>query len=97
MGASVDWSREAFTLDETREKAVHTAFKQMYADDLIYRKEKVINWDPKGQTVISDDEIIYETRKRVCDECALRSPYKKDDDTIGYRCASEPVEDYVRK
>lgn len=65
MGASVDWSREAFTLDATREKAVHTAFKQMYDDGLIYRKEKVINWDPKGQTVISDDEIIYETRKSV--------------------------------
>jgi valyl-tRNA synthetase len=63
MGASVDWSREAFTLDATREKAVHTAFKQMYEDGLIYRKEKVINWDPKGQTVISDDEIVYETRK----------------------------------
>jgi valyl-tRNA synthetase len=63
MGASVDWSREAFTLDSTREKAVHAAFKQMYEDGLIYRKEKVINWDPKGQTVISDDEIIYETRK----------------------------------
>jgi valyl-tRNA synthetase len=63
MGASVDWSREAFTLDASREKAVHTAFKQMYDDGLIYRKEKVINWDPKGQTVISDDEIVYETRK----------------------------------
>ncbi len=65
MGASVDWSREAYTLDEAREKAVHTAFKKMYEDGLIYRKEKVINWDPKGQTVISDDEIIYETRKAV--------------------------------
>jgi valyl-tRNA synthetase len=63
MGASIDWSREAFTLDKTRERAVHTAFKQMYDDGLIYRKEKVTNWDPKGQTVISDDEIIYETRK----------------------------------
>ncbi len=63
MGASVDWSREAFTLDAQREKAVHAAFKKMYEDGLIYRKEKVINWDPKGQTVISDDEIVYETRK----------------------------------
>jgi valyl-tRNA synthetase len=65
MGASVDWSREAFTLDDAREKAVHTAFKKMYDDGLIYRKEKVINWDPKGQTTISDDEIIYEPRKAV--------------------------------
>ncbi|MEY4440501.1 MAG: valyl-tRNA synthetase, valyl-tRNA synthetase [Candidatus Parcubacteria bacterium] len=65
MGASVDWSREAFTLDRAREKAVHAAFKRMYDDGLIYRKEKVINWDPKGQTVISDDEIVYETRKSI--------------------------------
>jgi valyl-tRNA synthetase len=63
MGASVDWSREAFTLDSKREKAVYTAFKKMYEDGLIYRKERVVNWDPKGQTVISDDEIVYETRK----------------------------------
>ncbi len=65
MGASIDWSREAFTLDKTRERAVYTAFRQMYDDGLIYRKDRVINWDPKGQTVISDDEIVYETRKAV--------------------------------
>ncbi len=63
MGASVDWSREAFTLDEKRNLAVRTAFKQMYDDGLIYRGFRVVNWDPKGQTVISDDEIIYEERK----------------------------------
>lgn len=63
MGASVDWSREAFTLDAKRERAVRTAFKNMYDDGLIYRKDRVVNWDPKGQTVISDDEIVYETRK----------------------------------
>lgn len=63
MGASVDWSREAFTLDEERNLAVRTAFKKMYDDGLIYRKEKVVNWDPKGQTVISDDEIVYEEKE----------------------------------
>ncbi len=63
MGASVDWSREAFTLDEKRNLAVRTAFKRMYDDGLIYRGFRVVNWDPKGQTVISDDEIIYEERK----------------------------------
>lgn len=62
IGASVDWSREAYTLDETRELAVRTAFKNMYDDGLIYRDYKVINWDPKGQTVISDDEIVYTER-----------------------------------
>lgn len=60
MGSSVDWSREAFTLDEQREKAVRTAFKRMYEDKLIYRGDRIVNWDPKGQTTISDDEIEYE-------------------------------------
>ncbi len=62
MGASVDWSREAFTLDGKRSVAVNTAFKQMYDDGLIYRGYKIVNWDPKGQTVISDDEIDHEER-----------------------------------
>ncbi len=63
MGASLDWSREAFTLDEKRNLAVRTAFKQMYDDGLIYRGHRIVNWDPKGQTVISDDELIYEEKK----------------------------------
>lgn len=63
MGCSLDWSREAFTLDEKRNLAVRTAFKKMYDDGLIYRGYRVVNWDVKGQTTISDDEIIYETRK----------------------------------
>src|SRR3989339_931255 len=63
MGASVDWSREAFTLDEKRNFAVRTAFKRMYDDGLIYRGYRIVNWDPKGQTVISDDETVYEERK----------------------------------
>ena len=63
MGASLDWSREAFTLDEKRNFAVRTAFKKMYEDGLIYRGHRIVNWDPKGQTVISDDEIVYEEKK----------------------------------
>lgn len=63
MGASCDWSREAFTLDEKRTQAVRTAFKNMYEDGLIYRKDRVINWDPKGQTTISDDEVVYKQRE----------------------------------
>src|SRR3990172_5639941 len=63
MGSSLDWSREAFTLDEKRTLAVRTAFKQMYDMGLIYRGNRVINWDPKGQTVISDDEVVHEERK----------------------------------
>jgi valyl-tRNA synthetase len=63
MGASLDWSREAYTLDAKREVAVRTAFKEMYDVGLIYRGHRVINWDVKGQTTISDDEIVYEERK----------------------------------
>jgi valyl-tRNA synthetase len=62
VGASCDWSREAFTLDEKRNTAVKTVFKKMYDDGLIYRKNRIVNWDPKGQTTISDDEIVYEER-----------------------------------
>jgi len=63
MGSSVDWSREAFTLDPKREKAVRTAFKQMYEEGLIYQGDRIVNWDPKGQTVISDDEIVRQEEK----------------------------------
>ncbi len=62
MGASIDWSREAFTLDEKRSTAVNTTFKKMYDDGLIYRGYRIVNWDPKGQTTISDDEIVHEER-----------------------------------
>ncbi|MGC9605711.1 MAG: valine--tRNA ligase [Minisyncoccia bacterium] len=63
MGASLDWSREAFTLDDKRNLSVRTAFKRMYDDGLIYRGHRVVNWDPKGQTTISDDEIEYVEEK----------------------------------
>lgn len=63
MGASLDWSRYAYTLDEKRNTAVFTAFKRMYDEGLIYRGNRIVNWDPKGQTTISDDEIVHEERQ----------------------------------
>ena len=63
MGASVDWSRYAYTMDDARYRAVMTAFTRMYEEGLIYRGNRIVNWDPKGQTTISDDEIVYEERK----------------------------------
>ena len=63
MGASVDWSREAFTLDKDRTVAVQTAFKQMHDLGLIYRGERIVNWDPKMQTTVSDDEIEWVEEK----------------------------------
>jgi valyl-tRNA synthetase len=62
MGASSDWSREAFTFDEARSKAVNTLFKMMYEAGLIYQGNRIVNWDPQGQTTISDDEIVHEER-----------------------------------
>lgn len=63
MGSSLDWSRQAFTLDEARNKSVNHMFKKMYEDGLIYKGHRIVNWDPKGQTTISDDEVKTETRK----------------------------------
>jgi len=63
MGASLDWSRYAYTLDEKRNEAVTTAFKRMYDAGLIYRGHRIVNWDSKGQTTISDDEIVHKEEK----------------------------------
>lgn len=62
MGASLDWSRLAFTLDESRSKAVNLAFKKMYDEGVIYRGDRIVNWDPQGQTTISDDEVVHQER-----------------------------------
>ncbi|HXV27303.1 MAG TPA: valine--tRNA ligase [Candidatus Paceibacterota bacterium] len=63
MGSSCDWSRLAYTLDETRSRAVNEAFKRLHGLGLIYRGHRIVNWDPKGQTTISDDEIVYQEEK----------------------------------
>ncbi len=62
MGSSLDWSRLAYTLDDARYHAVMTAFVRMYEAGLIYRGNRIVNWDPKGQTTISDDEIVHVER-----------------------------------
>ncbi|MCK9486610.1 MAG: valine--tRNA ligase [Dehalococcoidia bacterium] len=60
LGASADWSREAFTMDEQREKSVRTTFKSLYDDGLIYRAERLINWCVDCGSAISDIEVEYE-------------------------------------
>jgi len=60
LGCSCDWSREAFTLDEDRARAVRVAFKRLYDKGLIYRGEYLVNWDPVSLTALSDDEVEYE-------------------------------------
>jgi len=62
LGASCDWSREKFTLDDTVVKTVHQTFKRMYDDNLIYRGNRIINWCSKHQTSFSDLEIKDEER-----------------------------------
>jgi len=62
LGASVDWSRERFTLDEGLSDNVRKVFVDLYKKGLIYRGYRIVNWDPVSQTAVSDDEIFYEER-----------------------------------
>ena len=59
LGASCDWDRTAFTMDETRSKGVIKVFCDLYRKGLIYRGVRMVNWDPKAQTALSDEEVIY--------------------------------------
>ena len=59
LGASCDWDRTAFTMDETRSHAVIHVFCDLYQKGLIYRGVRMVNWDPKAQTALSDEEVIY--------------------------------------
>jgi valyl-tRNA synthetase len=62
MGASADWSRLRFTMDDQCSRAVRSAFVQMWEDGLIYRGERLVNWDPKTRTALSDEEVEHEDR-----------------------------------
>lgn len=59
LGASCDWDRTAFTMDETRSRAVIHVFCDLYQKGLIYRGVRMVNWDPKAQTALSDEEVVY--------------------------------------
>jgi valyl-tRNA synthetase len=63
LGSSCDWSRLRFTMDEGNNKAVRTMFKKLYDDNLIYRGDYLVNWDPVTQTALADDEVEYEERQ----------------------------------
>ncbi len=62
MGASVDWSRERFTMDDGLSKAVRKVFVDLYKKGLIYKGKRIINWDPEQQTALSDEEVIYKEK-----------------------------------
>lgn len=59
LGASCDWDRTAFTMDETRSKSVIKVFCDLYNKGLIYRGVRMVNWDPKALTALSDEEVVY--------------------------------------
>ncbi len=63
LGASLDWSRLAFTLDEPRQKAVRKMFVDMYKQGIIYKGERVVNWCPRCHSTLSDDEVEYKEQR----------------------------------
>ena len=63
LGASCDWERTAFTMDEVRSKSVIRVFCDLYNKGLIYRGLRMVNWDPKAQTALSNEEVIYREEK----------------------------------
>ncbi|MBR3712914.1 MAG: class I tRNA ligase family protein, partial [Bacteroidales bacterium] len=63
LGASCDWQRTAFTMDELRSESVMKVFVDLYRKGLIYRGLRMVNWDPKAQTVLSTEEVIYREEK----------------------------------
>ncbi|MBL7058307.1 valine--tRNA ligase [Patescibacteria group bacterium] len=65
MGSSCDWSREAYTLDKTRSKTVRAVFKLMHDDGLIYRGDRIINWCPRCQSTLADDEVNHELQHSI--------------------------------
>ena len=91
MGASLDWAREAYTLDEKREIGVRTAFKKMYDLGLIYRGHRVVNWDPKRP----DHDLRRRDRLRRTQSEALHVPLA--DEGLPYRDRHDASRNEVRR
>ncbi len=80
LGASCDWSRTAFTMDEIRSESVLRVFVDLYEKGLIYRGLRMVNWDPKAQTALSNEEVIYREEKS---KLYYLKYYVADDDMTG--------------
>lgn len=65
MGASCDWSRLRYTLDDALNRCVNETFTRMYEDGLIYRGNRIVNWDPNLETTVSDDEVVHKEEQAV--------------------------------
>ena len=77
MGASCDWTRERYTMDPMLNRCVNEMFTNMYRDQLIYRGHRIVNWDPKLQTTVSDDEIEWKEETVPLKEDARAVPSVK--------------------
>ena len=80
LGASCDWDRTAFTMDEKRSESVIKVFVDLYNKGLIYRGVRMVNWDPKALTALSDEEVIY---KEEHSKLYYLKYYVADDDMTG--------------
>ena len=88
LGASCDWSRTAFTMDEKRSESVVKVFCDLYNKGLIYRGLRMVHWDPKNQTALSDDEVYYEEENS---KLYYLKYYVADDDMTGETGAEEEI------
>ena len=88
LGASCDWSRTAFTMDELRSKSVIKVFCDLYDKGLIYRGMRMVNWDPQNRTAISDDEVFFEEEQS---KLYYLRYYLADDDMTGETGSEEEV------
>ena len=88
LGASCDWSRTAFTMDEKRSESVVKVFVDLYRKGLIYRGLRMVHWDPKNQTALSDDEVYYQEEQS---KLYYLRYYVADDDFTGETGAEEEV------
>ena len=79
LGASCDWERTAFTMDEVRSRSVIRVFVDLYNKGLIYRGVRMVNWDPAAQTALSDEEVVFcETHGKLYYCLLYTSPSPRD-------------------
>jgi valyl-tRNA synthetase len=108
MGASLDWSRLAFTLDDDRQAAVREMFCQMYEAGLMYRGERVVNWCPRCASTLADDEVEHKEQKAMLytfyysQDCPIaisttRPETKLGDVAIAVNPSDERYKQYVNK
>ena len=88
LGASCDWSRTAFTMDEKRSESVIKVFVDLYRKGLIYRGLRMVHWDPKNQTALSDDEVYYQEEQS---KLYYLRYYVADDDMTGATGSEEEI------